>query len=256
MPGETMQRRQIVLDFDGVIADSVCECLVCACNALASWRGSKHRILDGAGARPALAKAFARDRPLAKAAEDFVFILLAAEEGVLLATAADFDAFRARHRALAGIFNELFYAERAGLQATLPREWAALNPLFPGMRDFLAAAPAERLLVVTTKERAFAHRILLDHGIAFPIERMHTSRNKAEVIERELLAAGVHPAQITFYDDFVETLVEAQPLEIDCALPLWGYVNEAQRRRAGGAGIRAVALTEFFAENAELASPG
>ena len=227
-----MARKLLVLDFDGVICDSIDECFV------SSWIAS-HR-LDGtplpASLGVELRARFAELRPFIRSGEDYVVIqkLLAANR--LVATQAEFDAALAAEgpdgmRRL----KEVFYQARGDLLASDRPYWLALNRVYPHVRRTLAGlASRPDVVVLSTKKSEFIVEILAANGIAIPVDRvLYTgSRAKADIIAG-LLGPGERALLI---DDQVDTLLACRDPRIDVGLALWGYIKpewlEQHSRRA------------------------
>ena len=101
-----MRERALILDFDGVICDSIDECFI------SSWTAYFTLYL---GRQPAympigLRRDFARLRPLIRGGEDFMLIQEILEQGGTASRQPEFDAFaRAAGRGKMKLFHDLFY---------------------------------------------------------------------------------------------------------------------------------------------------
>lgn len=234
-----MSRSLLVLDFDGVICDSIDECFV---SSWVAWHRLQGRSLPAALAIELRAR-FAALRPFIRSGEDYVVIqkLLAGERRV--ATQEEFDAALAAEGA-EGMrrLKEVFYAARGDLLASDRAYWLSLNRVYPHVRAPLAAvAGRPDALVLSTKKSEFIVEILAANDIAIPQERvLHTgSRSKADVItgilgpdDRALLV-----------DDQIDHLVACRHPRIDVRLALWGYVRPEWLERHPG--VPRVAAEDF-----------
>lgn len=72
--------KYLALDFDGVIVDSINECLATALNAYTRFCGKDQFCTDLRLVPEGLADAFRSMRPLIRRGEDYVFLIQAFEE--------------------------------------------------------------------------------------------------------------------------------------------------------------------------------
>ena len=214
----------LVLDFDGVICDSVEECFV------SSWE-ARFRLRGGTGPVPeppagGLA-AFARMRPFVRNGEDFLVILESSERGIAASDQGAFDALAAGIGA--GVlrdFKARFYVARERLLAEERDRWLRMNRVFPHARAALLAALAADLplAILSTKRSPFILEILSANGVAFPAGAVHHTTGPKVPVVRELLAAS-GCASAVFIDDQVDYLLGLDDPRIDGRLATWGYVR-------------------------------
>ncbi|HDQ46311.1 MAG TPA: HAD family hydrolase [bacterium] len=240
----------LALDFDGVVADSIAECLVVGRNAFVRYSGSGRPVRSLAEFPPGQAAEARRLRDFIRSGEDYVFIFLALSGDAEIRTQDGFDAFKASRSDLKEKFFRLFYEVRTQLSAGNPEAWAALNPLFPGMKDYLASyAPKDRLFIVTTKKTGFVQRILDYNRIAFdPGNLFHADEEhpKRTILETLAKARDADPSCFFLIDDQVDTLLRARPAGVRCLLADWGYNNPAQKAHAREAEIPVITLADFL----------
>lgn len=214
----------LVLDFDGVICDSVEECFV------SSWE-ARFRLRGGAGPVPAPPpeglEAFARLRPFVRNGADFLVILEAAERGVEVAGQAAFDALAEQigPQALRR-FTSRFYEARERLLAEERSRWLRMNRLYPHAREALdlAAGAGLPLAILSTKRSPYIVEILAANGVGVPSEGVHhTTGPKAPVVRELLAASGAERA--VFIDDQIDYLLGLDDPRIEGRLASWGYVR-------------------------------
>jgi phosphoglycolate phosphatase-like HAD superfamily hydrolase len=214
----------LVLDFDGVICDSVDECFV------ASWE-ARFRLRGGTGPVPAppagRGAAFAHLRPFVRNGEDFLVILEAAERGAAPADQAGFDSLAAAlPRGELADFKRRFYEARERMLAEERERWLGLNRVYPHSRAALLAAVAADLplRVLSTKRRPYILEILAANGVRLPAADVHhTTEHKAPLVSALLDAAGLERA--VFVDDQVDFLRGLEDPRVEGYLAAWGYVR-------------------------------
>jgi phosphoglycolate phosphatase-like HAD superfamily hydrolase len=214
----------LVLDFDGVICDSVEECFV------SSWE-ARYRLSGGAGPVPeppagGLA-AFARLRPFVRNGEDFLVILEAADRGTSISDQAGFDALAADiGPRLLRDFTARFYDARERLLAEERARWLRMNRIYPHARVALLAAGSGGvpMRILSTKRAPYILEILGADGVPFAAEHVrHTAGPKVPVVRDLLAASGC--AKAVFVDDQVDYLTGLDDPRIEGRLASWGYVR-------------------------------
>lgn len=222
------QRALLILDFDGVICDSLPECFV------SSWY-AYHQLGTGRTPGSTPRDAFTRFcalRPYIRSGEDYLLIhdLIASEAQVVDQQAFDRRLTQAGEKTMHR-YKELLYLARDRLLAEDPAYWFRLNRIYPHMRDGLRRMdPASGVYILSTKRAAFICRILEAAAVPFPSSNVLFSgpRPKAEMIQELLTSTDTRGA--VFVDDQVDHFSgsHAWPREhgaIECRLATWGYVS-------------------------------
>ncbi len=214
----------LVLDFDGVICDSIDE------GFAASWTAYHRLYLNGTdGQAPDAARAaFARLRPYVRSGEDFVLIQEMVDRGVHVDSQEAFDewARRAGPSAL-GRFKELFYAARTSLLESDKDAWLRMNRIYPHVAAGIAALPrGAPLYILSTKRPLFIAEILDARGIVVPRERILHSADepKLAVVERLRAQGGFEEA--VFVEDQIDAIIGNANPRIKAYLATWGYVQK------------------------------
>ncbi len=232
----------LALDFDGVVSDSLRECLAVAC---ATWRQLEPDSPLDTGSPEALREAFLPLMPLGNRAEDFGIALKILERGAAVETQEAYDAFRdGLPSAWLEAFHERFYRERARLAEADPEAW------LDGMRPYaevVSALPglSQRvtLAIATAKDRRTV-RTVLDHyglGPLFPEERVldkETGKDKSRHLTALAERTGTRFEAIAFIDDKLNHLDAVAPLGVRCGLAAWGYNGEREHALARERGFR------------------
>jgi phosphoglycolate phosphatase-like HAD superfamily hydrolase len=222
------RKTYLFLDFDGVICDSVDECLV------SSWLAYNHHLLPVPSNQMSLEfrRLFAQIRPFIRSGEDYVLIQKLLDSGAEITTQKQFDAYLED----AGTeqmksYGEIFYKARGQLLDENPDYWLSLNRLYPHVdRTLRRVAGDERVYVMSTKKAPFIVRILQSKGIPMDPERViwSGSRVKVDVIS-EILERLHGPSNAVLVDDQIDHLIKPRAAEVDVRLALWGYVKPEWR---------------------------
>ena len=244
-----MSEKLFITDFDGVICDSVLECLLITYNAY-------HRLTDDAFERvlslgaisPEQQRRFRQLRPYLKGAEDFIPMYLTMTAGVRIENQHDFTTFRATHAEQLATYQQAFYAERDYLLQHEKTIWLGLNPLFKGMKDALLACTSfDRTYILTTKRQQDVQEVFEFQQIPFPSD--HIIYMKAAGKSQKLLdMIREHEAvfeETIYVEDQIEFLTASRQHNIGSYLVEWGYVSDQQRALARQQDIPIITPQEF-----------
>ncbi len=226
-------RPLLVLDFDGVICDSVDECFA------SSWT-AYHQLHRGEPAGPpdeSVRAAFAALRPYVRSGEDFVMIQEIVARGGTVTSQASFDetarrggdATRARYR-------ELFYQARADFLHRDRAGWLALNRVYPHVERAFARLPASApLYILSTKKPAFISEILSAQSITVDPQHIIWSDAEPKLVTVEKLRSaygraagpgGSPGTRALFIEDQVDAIVHNTNPLVRVFLATWGYVQK------------------------------
>jgi phosphoglycolate phosphatase-like HAD superfamily hydrolase len=261
--------KALVLDFDGVIADSAPEAFVVALRTHCALEpGSRLcRVLARLDPRrleaDPLFAAFLELMPLGNRAEDYGVALAALEAGVALPDQSRYDAFKAAHDAARlRAFHERFYRVRAEWERADRSGWLALLAPYPAFLDVLRRRAGEvELAIATAKDRHSVRELLAHYGVAplFSSGRVldkETGVSKRAHLEHLQRTLGVAFDEITFLEDKVNHLETVAPLGVRCALAAWGYNGPREHARARELGYLVCRLGDaearLFGERATL----
>ena len=240
----------LALDFDGVVVDSIRECLVVGFNALAIQQDRPERINSLDELEPDIVRDARRIRKFIRHGQDFVFIHLALHQKHMIEDQNDFDRFLNANKSLDEKFRKLFYSERARFYRDEPEMWLALNPFFPGMAEFIQSfQPKERLYIITTKLKENAEAIIEGANLGFIRENIYSADpelSKTEIIERLIQKYQINPVVFHFIEDQVDTLIKCKSTGVNLYLAQWGYNNDEQVRNAKDENIRVLSLNDFL----------
>ncbi|MCD6204059.1 MAG: HAD family hydrolase [Candidatus Marinimicrobia bacterium] len=242
----------LALDFDGVVLDSIEECLTVSHNVLALYRNCPDRISSPGEIDGQIASEFRRLRNFIRHGQDFVFIHLALQQGNRIQNQRDFDSFLAENERLNSVFRKLFYEERFRFIREDLKGWLELNPFYPGMRKFLEDyCNKERLFIITTKLKENVLAIFDARSIEFIDKNIYSvdrKTGKIRIIEMLLEKYRIKPENFHFIEDQVDTLIQAKSTGVNLYLAAWGYNDDVQSKRAMDARIPVLTPEDFFSQ--------
>ncbi|NIA30450.1 MAG: hypothetical protein GWP06_11135 [Actinobacteria bacterium] len=243
-------RDVLALDFDGVIANSISECLVVGHNAFAAFKRRSDIIDELGGLDEQRIAESKRLRNFIRSGEDYVYINLAIEKKADIQNQADFDHFTEKFSGLRPTFFDIFYRERERFSNEQRQKWIQLNPLYAGIKEFLRRfSPKDHLFIITTKKIYFVNLVLSAQKITLPESHLfhaNSSIPKKEIISGLLKSHRIAPQHFYFVDDQVDTLLKVRNVGVHCIFAEWGYNNTEQKEKALQAGITSMTLNEFY----------
>jgi phosphoglycolate phosphatase-like HAD superfamily hydrolase len=225
----------LVLDFDGVICDSVEECWV------SSWTAYHELFLGRAPSPPprdAAADArvrFRALRPYIRSGEDFVLIQQLITRGASPRSQAEFDREWERLGAPARQqFKELYYRARTALFERDPDAWLAMNRIFAHVPAALAAlSPRVPLYILSTKKTQFVSATLRANDLSVAEGRVLYSEEEPKLTTVERLMRELPAREAVFVEDQVDALRANRNPRLHTYLATWGYVQEEWLRDPG-----------------------
>jgi len=230
--GASRSNSLLVLDFDGVICDSVEECWV------SSWAAYHDLFLGQAPAPPPpqLKPPFRALRPYVRSGEDFVLIQHLVSHGSLPLDQAQFDrqvekpGMPPRQR-----FKDLYYQARTSLFERDPQGWLGMNRIFDHVPAALAGLSSRvPLFVLSTKKAQFVSATLSANGLELPQGRILYSEKEPKLATVGKLLNDLSAETAVFVEDQIDALRANRDPRIRTYLATWGYVQEEWLRNPGG----------------------
>ncbi|MFQ3619399.1 MAG: hypothetical protein SNJ78_00500 [Spirochaetales bacterium] len=219
-----MKNFLLFLDFDGVICNSVLECLYSATIAyFVKYQKSTIQSLP-----LSFKERFLSIRPYIRTGEDYVVLADLAYKEIGVKSQEEFDKQLNSHsKEELKVFRELFYQTRRELLEKDFSFWMELNPLYEGLKDTLQnVSDSQKVYILSTKAADLIERILHFHGVDWPKERILYSNqfSKKEIIQ-SLLVKGMG-AQAILVDDQLDHLLSAkEENKVIPYLATWGYIK-------------------------------
>jgi phosphoglycolate phosphatase-like HAD superfamily hydrolase len=219
MTGPTL----LVLDFDGVICDSVDEAF------LASWTAyhGLYRKDEPTAVPVTLHRDFARLRPFIRTGEDFVLIQDLLATGKTVENQEQFDeALRRMGDATRDSFKEIFYQARTRLLETERTLWLSLNRIYPHVDKALRMmAGWKDFVILSTKKPQFINEVLVFHGLTVPQERiLYSDREPKLMVTERVRNEGGYTTAILVEDQIDHIRDNVNP-RVGVRLATWGYVK-------------------------------
>ena len=221
-------RSIVVLDFDGVICDSVDECFA---SSFLAYYGLQKKTIPSSS-EPDRRAHFARLRPFIRTGEDYLLIHELIDRGITVRDQGQFDEMaRGAGPEKMARFRELFYRGRMELLQKDRGAWMSMNRIYPNARTALQIAAGAPFVILSTKRPEFIQEILGHAALSVPADRILHSGDepKLPIVERIRAEGGFDGA--VFIDDQVDFLKNNPFPRVRVYLASWGYVASEQVAR-------------------------
>ncbi|MFC1483774.1 HAD family hydrolase [Candidatus Neomarinimicrobiota bacterium] len=219
----------LALDFDGVICDSVDECLITACNAWNSLQGGSDWITTLDEVESHVAQRFRQHRYLARNAPDFWPILHWALSGDTILDESELASFRLEYAGIIKRFEPTFFEARDRYRSKDPEPWMALNRFYPEFQDgwnqLKGKYPTH---IITTKDLRSIQHFNQQWKLGIPPEHLWTNEqrlSKAAIAQRIIDDSGIPPEELFFVDDHPHHLQDVATTGARCFWASWGYLG-------------------------------
>ena len=221
----------LALDFDGVVCDSVDECLISACNAWNALQGSSSRISTLEEVEPHVAQRFRQHRHLARNAPDFWPLLYWTLTGDVVLDESELAGFRMEYAGIIRRFEPRFFAAREELRSNDPDRWLALHRNYPefwdGWDQLQGKQPTH---IITTKDLKSIEYFNRVWNLDIPAENLWTNEqrlSKGAIAWRIIAESDILPDELFFVDDHPHHLQDVAASGARCFWASWGYLGTA-----------------------------
>lgn len=214
----------LCLDFDGVICNSMNECMLVTYNAY-----SESHLTTVADLPPAYRDTFQRHRYLVRDPGEYYLLVDRVPQGGAL-NQAWFKQALEREAAACTRFREKFFAARQVLRQQNMSAWLELHPCYRELVDFVkqASVPID---IITTKDEESVGLLLDEYGISDRVSRIFGQQalrvygGKAQAIRHTCNERGVAPASTAYLDDHLQHLLDVRVTGVNLWYATWGYTD-------------------------------
>jgi phosphoglycolate phosphatase-like HAD superfamily hydrolase len=222
----------LALDFDGVICDSMDECLVAAANARANLRGEGEVVRSVSDLPEPFVRHFRRLRYLVGPAGEFGLLLDLIEQGVQAVDRAEFRAMALERRREVQRFASMFFEARRQHMAEDLGGWLRLHRMYDafqsGYERWRKQVP---IYLVTTKDCLSVGQFNQSWNLGLDAARMWTKERfdqKSDALKGILDELACPPSSLLFVDDNLDHLADASASGCTCIWASWGYTPQAE----------------------------
>ena len=240
----------IALDFDGVLCDSINECLITSYNSYLIINEINSYCVYSLDKLPNDIKDyFLKFRPLAVTAREYYLLW------DLFFSSQPIDLYQPISKQInvddktLDDFRKIFYQERKHWIETNIESWLKHNPIYPEILkcfDDLFCNP--NLIILSAKDSDSIKYILKHAGIVLPDNNIYGSasgKSKIGILKTIISKYNVSSAYTYFLDDSIENLFSAREIGVNLFLADWGYVFPHQIETIKQLDIEVVSQMDF-----------
>jgi phosphoglycolate phosphatase-like HAD superfamily hydrolase len=235
------------MDFDGVICDSMDECMFSSYNAYLKLISVNQRINNLEEINSEKRKEFRRLRPFIRGGEDYILFFFIIEDGIKIIDQLHFDKIREEKKHKLVEYKKALYEERDFLLKNNRDLWLNLNPLFEVGNFLKEKSSFDNVFILSTKKKEYVFEILKFHEINFPRENITYTlpQEKINNLLNLLKQKGVDLSKSIFIEDQVEFLLEAKKFNVGVSLVDWSYATDEQKEKAKNNGVEVIDISRF-----------
>ena len=212
-----------MLDFDGVICNSIDECL------LTSYNAYHDTSITGVTEIPQTFRNYFRKyRHMVRPAGEYYLLYVAFNVQTEPFNHEVFLELRDHNQQALDDFSKQFFAERT-VQKDNITNWLSLHNIYPHVSDFLKKHD-RKIFIVTTKDGDSVSSLMEYFGFAKMVQEIYSreiSEKKDQLFTRLLseYADTIQPGEINFVDDSEWHLADLQHMGINLFFAEWGYAK-------------------------------
>jgi phosphoglycolate phosphatase-like HAD superfamily hydrolase len=221
-----MDRNLILWDFDGVIVNSMQECLFSSYNAFLSLEKSTGSPIGLTDIPTNVREHFFRYRKYVRPAGEYYLMHQSLTENEDISTPEAYQRYVKVKKDQIKSFQPLFFQERNSFRKDNVQSWLDLHQVYPHI--FSAWEDLQKdfdFMIVSNKDQR-SIEMLLDHfhlGGVGEIYGSDFSNNKREIIQYLLETKQLNRAKVIFIDDHPGHLKDVQPLGVKLGYADWGF---------------------------------
>jgi len=237
-------KKILALDFDGVICNSIDECLLVSYYA---YTNTSDLSFDFSEINSNYKKQFRKYRYLVGPAHQFYYlweIIINNNENI----PEIFNKINSNKKLEEGFSNK-FYTIRKELINDNYQRWIRLNPFYDDLFLILKEnIDLNDLYIVTSKDLISVNKLLISNSIYIDIEHIFSrelSFSKVKLFKLLNDKYQIPYNNIIFVDDKISHLIEVKSLGVHCYLSMWGYIGPESVEIANYNNISTILLSDL-----------
>ena len=239
----------IALDFDGVICDSIDECLLVSYFAFNNI--SSILKINFSDINKNLISSFRKYRFIVGPAKDFFFLWksLIANTSSPDNVINDFLKLQKLEKNLELPFVKKFYSLRKDLKNNNFHYWLSLNPIFAKVKNFLLEFSNKNLFIITAKDYQSVDDIMKANDIEINSNHIYgieIDLDKRNLFKKMINDFSLNKEDILFIDDNISNLMKVKKIGILGYLATWGYNSSSDYNKAQNNNIPSLKLDDLY----------
>ncbi len=217
----------IALDFDGVICDSIDECLVTAWNAYLSMNGKLANNSTPDQLPRDFVDTFYKLRYLVRPSGEYGILIDAIQQGITELSEVAFQQMCNGRIDFMSAYERQFYVERNRYRDTDWDGWIKLHRRYDeSLAGWQELSQQVSLYIVTKKDLESIRRFNREWSLGLIEDRIYArdcELSKSDAILEIIRLNNTTPDRVYFIDDHPGHLREVAPTGVNCRWASWGY---------------------------------
>ena len=220
--------RSLLWDFDGVIIDSIDECLLTSYNAYLQYQGIYNEFIETLEDIPKYYREeFYRTRKYVRPAGEFFALYKAASDNIKIESYGIFRKLLEDNSEDIAEFQRLFYSTRDKLKNKYPQYWFELHRSYPQIKtNWQKLKEHFDFYIVSNKDFRSISEILDHFGLAINKNNIFGtdfSLNKKKIVEHIMSTKSTAANRVFLIDDNYQNLLDFCDTGIKLFFASWGY---------------------------------
>ncbi|MBL7131543.1 MAG: hypothetical protein ISS45_09115 [Candidatus Omnitrophica bacterium] len=221
------EKSYLLWDFDGVVVDSIDECLITSYNAFLKHQ-NKSEFIDNLGnIAEKVAKEFKSIRKYVRAPRGYFILHKAIHEDKNITCFSTFEDYFNSHKNEIGSYEDIFYSMRNKLRNRNSQYWINLHHVYPWVKESWDLLKYYfEYFIVSNKDAHSISLILQNAGMAIDTNRIFGKEfniEKTKIVKHILENFEIEEDGAFFIDDNSVNLQEVSKLSIRLFFASWGY---------------------------------
>ena len=223
-----MPNKLLLLDFDGVIVNSIDECLLISYNAFQQFENTGVPLTDDlSNIALSYQRYFNSNRSFVRPAAEYYLLHQAYKENIEIIDNKSYKELLILHKDKLLFYQKVFFNERNRLRLVNKKKWLRLHSVYNNLAEYWnILSRIYDIFIVSNKDKVSI--ILLMNHFDLPIKDnqifgVEFGTDKSIIIENIIRSTSTKLENVYFIDDNLDNLKSVKDLNIKLYHAMWGY---------------------------------
>ena len=223
-------KKLLLLDFDGVIVNSIDECLLTSYNAFQKFENNGVSLaLDLSDITPPQQKYFNLYRKFVRPAGEYYLLHRAYKDKIEIIDSKSYHELLIFYKDKLPYYQKEFFNERKRLRLVNREKWLRLHSVYNNLAEcWNILINIFNIYIVSNKDKA-SIILLMNHFNLLVNENQifgaENGNDKSIIITNIINENSAEPDNVYFIDDNLDNLINVKKIGIKLYLAMWGYGN-------------------------------
>ena len=223
-------KKLLIFDFDGVIVNSIDECLLTSYNAFQKFENNGVSLTDDlSDIAPEYHKYFNLYRKFVRPAAEYYLIHRAFSDGLEIIDSESYNKLLILHKDKLLDYQKEFFNERNRLLLVDKQKWLRLHSVYSNLAEcWNILSRIFDIYIVSNKDKVSIILLLNHFNLKINEDKIYGNENgddKSIIISNNIISTCSKSENIYFIDDNLDNLKSVKDLNIQLYHAMWGYTN-------------------------------